>query len=370
MLAMDRHSSLLRQLVNYGEKKFYNIGPRARQNYCRLLIDNPSGLFQIDVSYYVDNSDVLLILHVPVAPTSPTLRLIKFHPFPLPFSSSHFLLPQPSNNILAIYNGMEYLTAELSDAKLQDCRKIGTTHYCERHGVLQRGLNASCLGSLYFHNYDSVLRLCNVKIVPQVETVLQTQPNSYLVYLPEHFAGDLSCLNKTYTFFGSVRRGTSEVQVSPSCQLQLPKHKIFSTPSTNSNNLINGYEWMNNDVPLSDEAISAIEEVVKAREAEGTRTHTLVDIQNILSVQKQEQPPIWNWVYALLAALAVLAAIVVSLLGCIIYSSCNTNKRIYSRTAVSESLATTSTSSAIVQNTALANPAATSQNIPLINRLV
>ncbi len=26
---MDKHSSLLRTLVNYGRKKFYNIGPRA-----------------------------------------------------------------------------------------------------------------------------------------------------------------------------------------------------------------------------------------------------------------------------------------------------------------------------------------------------
>jgi len=26
---MDKHSSLLRKFVNYGEKKFYNIGPRG-----------------------------------------------------------------------------------------------------------------------------------------------------------------------------------------------------------------------------------------------------------------------------------------------------------------------------------------------------
>jgi hypothetical protein len=28
-LARDKHSSLLRTLINYGRKKFYNIGPRA-----------------------------------------------------------------------------------------------------------------------------------------------------------------------------------------------------------------------------------------------------------------------------------------------------------------------------------------------------
>jgi len=29
MLARDKHSSLLRTFVNYGRKKFYNIGPRS-----------------------------------------------------------------------------------------------------------------------------------------------------------------------------------------------------------------------------------------------------------------------------------------------------------------------------------------------------
>ncbi len=28
-LARDKHSSLLQKFVNYGQKKFYNIGPRA-----------------------------------------------------------------------------------------------------------------------------------------------------------------------------------------------------------------------------------------------------------------------------------------------------------------------------------------------------
>jgi hypothetical protein len=30
-LAMDKHSSLLRKFVNYGQEKFHNIGPRCKQ---------------------------------------------------------------------------------------------------------------------------------------------------------------------------------------------------------------------------------------------------------------------------------------------------------------------------------------------------
>jgi hypothetical protein len=31
-LARDRHSSLLPKFVNYGQKRFYNMGPRTGQN--------------------------------------------------------------------------------------------------------------------------------------------------------------------------------------------------------------------------------------------------------------------------------------------------------------------------------------------------
>jgi len=31
MTASDKHSSLLRQFVNYGNKKFYNSGPRMKK---------------------------------------------------------------------------------------------------------------------------------------------------------------------------------------------------------------------------------------------------------------------------------------------------------------------------------------------------
>ncbi len=38
-LARDKHSSLLRKFVNYGQKKFYNIGPRPVTYFRKLFKD-------------------------------------------------------------------------------------------------------------------------------------------------------------------------------------------------------------------------------------------------------------------------------------------------------------------------------------------
>ncbi len=46
-------------------------------------------------------------------------------------------------------------------------------HLCERHGVLRRQLNTTCLGSLYIQDFDGAMTLCEMRIVEHTETVLQ-----------------------------------------------------------------------------------------------------------------------------------------------------------------------------------------------------
>ncbi len=46
-LARDKHSSLLRKLVNYGRKKFYEIGPRCKQT--QLLVAGTRASIQQEI---------------------------------------------------------------------------------------------------------------------------------------------------------------------------------------------------------------------------------------------------------------------------------------------------------------------------------
>ena len=103
---------------------FHAAQIKAQINKCQLLLSHPSDLFQIEASYFYNGQDILLLLHIPMAPADSILRLFQFHPFPLPFTKTHFLLPKPSKPIFALSSGMERLSAELSMVNLMDSHRL------------------------------------------------------------------------------------------------------------------------------------------------------------------------------------------------------------------------------------------------------
>ncbi len=93
-------------------------------------------------------------------------------------------MPDPTNQILALLSESDRLSMEKSAVNLMGFHRINSVYLCERHGVLKRELNCTCLGSLYVQDFKGATCLCEMDIVPQVETVLQLQDNWYLIYYP------------------------------------------------------------------------------------------------------------------------------------------------------------------------------------------
>jgi hypothetical protein len=85
-------------------KLFDAATQKARSHHHQLLLRHPSDLLQIETSYVHDGHEVHLILHIPMAPSDSLLRLfqLRLRPFPLPFSDTHMLMPNPERQILAI----------------------------------------------------------------------------------------------------------------------------------------------------------------------------------------------------------------------------------------------------------------------------
>jgi hypothetical protein len=75
-------------------KEIFNaIINRAAQNWMRLLINNPSDLFQVKASYKFKPDSVKLFIHMLMAPTDSLLCILKFHPFLLPSTDTHYFWP-------------------------------------------------------------------------------------------------------------------------------------------------------------------------------------------------------------------------------------------------------------------------------------
>ncbi|MFN9913547.1 MAG: hypothetical protein ACK53L_13230, partial [Pirellulaceae bacterium] len=77
------------------------------------------------------------------------MQLFQLCPFPLPFSETHMLMPNPDHQILAISANADRLSIELSAVHLLGCHRVNQVYMCERSGVLKPYLNDTCLGSLY-----------------------------------------------------------------------------------------------------------------------------------------------------------------------------------------------------------------------------
>jgi hypothetical protein len=129
-------SSCLRDL-------FDAVTLKAKAHQHQLLIHHPSDLLQIEASYIHDSQDVQLILHVLMTAADSILRLFQLHPFPLPFTDRHFLMPDPTNQNFAILSGAECLSLEMSAVNLMGCHCINLVYLREQHRVLMRELNAT-----------------------------------------------------------------------------------------------------------------------------------------------------------------------------------------------------------------------------------
>ena len=288
---------------------FDTTSRKAQALQYQLMIRHPSDLFQIETSYMHDGRDVKLLLHVPMAPAESVLRLFQLLPFPLPFTDSHFLMPDPANQILALSSGVDRLSVEMSVANLLSCHRINSAYLCERHGVLRRQLNTTCLGSLYIQDFNGAMTLCEMRIVEHTETVLQMQDNWYLVYSPIPFTGYVICLNNSNSEV-FIKTGPNRIFVSPSCRMRLKHHVLISDFSLRLDSVIKHYEWDLDEIAFSPEERVLSERWLTILGTENVGRSTLHSIHQEIAAERRSS----TWIY-LFSLMGTLIAVIFAVAG-------------------------------------------------------
>jgi hypothetical protein len=294
---------------------FDTAAQQAKTHNYQLKLQHPSDLFQIETSYTHNGQDVNLILHVPMAPADSILRLFQLHPFLLPFTESHFIMPDPANQILTISSVVDRLSVEMSVANLMSCHRINTAYLCERHGVMRRELNSTCLGSLYIQDFPGATNLCEMRIVEQAETVLQLQDNWYLLYSSSAFTSYVICLNNSNSEV-FMKTGTNHVFISPSCQMRLKDHVLISDFSLRLDSVIKHYEWDLDEIAFSPEERSLSSHWLEILDTESVGRSTLNSICQDITIERHSSS--WIYLFSLLGFLAVTILAVIA--GYFIYA--------------------------------------------------
>jgi len=317
-LQQAQHRRLAVDLLTSNQLKqlYTKIQEQALENGCTLLTIHHSDLFQLETSYFYDGSDVHLLLHVPMVPNDSLLRLFKLHPFPLPLSGSHALIPSVKSSILALSSGFKRYSAQLSSSDLLGCHVVNNIYLCERHGVLNTNLNSTCLGALYQQDFEAVKILCQLEIHKTGEIVHQLLNNWYLTYSPLTQTVPVDCHNGTQSEI-YIPKGITKFYLSPGCRAHLKQHLIISDISIKLASDILHFEWRWDDVALNDLDPTLLSPRLALLEEHGIHRPTLSDLQQ-MKVEMTRSPGWWAAIVNFTGNL-VLFLLFVSLVIFIIY---------------------------------------------------
>ena len=226
-----------------------------------------------------------------MVPSDSLLRLFKLHPFPLPFSKTHALMPVANDDILALSSGFTRYSAQLSSSDLLGCHVINNVYLCERHGVLNSNLNNSCLGSLYQQDVEAVRNWCTLQVHRSGELVYQLLNNWYLAYSPSAQTAPISCSNGTQSEL-HLSKGIVKFYLSPGCRLHLQQHLIISDVSIKLDGDLLHFEWRWDEVTLNNLDPEQVNEQLRYLEENGIRRPTFSDLQE-LQLHQRRSPGWW-----------------------------------------------------------------------------
>jgi len=279
---------------------FRRISSRAAASGNQLLLDRPSDLYQIEMSYCYDGEDVTLILHVPMAQSSTTLRLLKFLPFPFSFSATHFLMPQPEKKLLAISSDEPRLSMEIKEADLEGCHRVNNLYLCERQGILKNRMDLTCLGSLYGQKFKRAIELCEMKALPISEQVLQLNDHWFLVYAMQQFTAYITCRNHTSSEI-HLAVGVNKISVSANCKVKLQDHVLYADTALKDPNSIIQFSFSLADTSFTPAELQESEEVLEELSIDGENDPTLDNLRQLKALRKRF--PRWIWFVSLASVL-------------------------------------------------------------------
>ncbi len=113
---------------------FRHLQDQAESQNLKLMINQPSDLFQIDTSCLYGNKTVTLILHVPMVSEENKLNLLQFIPFPPSQSlgANTTVTPKVDKDLIAVGKHHQYKI--LGQTDLAACAKLG--HRPSKHHSL------------------------------------------------------------------------------------------------------------------------------------------------------------------------------------------------------------------------------------------
>jgi hypothetical protein len=187
---------------------------------------------------------VILLLHVPFVETENLLPLFEFISLPIyfNFSSNVSIIPDiGKTDLIAIGNTEASQTLSISD--LANCKRLGSTFFCDSRSVLQTNIIENCLGSLYLGSSSLIKANCKFRIDNTREKIYHLGNNSWVIYSIGTIATNQVCPRDNSLSPLTIKSGQT-ITVKQGCNIPTMDH-LISTDDSEEHQILNSWlDWM------------------------------------------------------------------------------------------------------------------------------
>ena len=236
------------------EKLFVYLQTKAEAMGCRMIIEQPSDIFELDSTYgYDDNGETFAIfLHVPMYEKGEELKLWEYVPFPIlqSIALNATILPQTKKeNFIAlqpIYSEHSQKTVSphmyrvFDKNELNTCARIRDIYLCGGRNTVRTDITESCIGSLYLKDHRLIAKNCDLEIGQSKEYVAKIDVNKWVVFSPEKFSVNAKCGEVVE----NVRIETQTLlELAENCKLQLRSTQLTTDVNIHVQYHVKRFEW-------------------------------------------------------------------------------------------------------------------------------
>lgn len=227
---------------------FQELEEKAEKTGHKLVPYKPAHLYQMDTTIILQEKEgkqeLVLMTHVPMTRPEMRMQLFLYHPVPMTMKNGLTMEVRPPHDeqILALAKENDRRYKVLSAMDLNRCEKKHDLYLCPGQGIMQEGLNNTCLGAIHALDEGAVRALCEVHIGPGSEMAYQVDDYHYMTYVPTPLAATARCPNDV------VKRlkfqGHSRLTLAPGCRLDLRSHFLSAELSFSMTTKMQHFPWV------------------------------------------------------------------------------------------------------------------------------
>jgi len=194
----------------------------------KSMINSHHELFQLELSYMLQENQMVLILHVPMVDEQNLLNMRQY--LPVPFNQDIFnnrsLIPILDDfDIIAYNDHSKYKLVNSKDLSL--CDKMGEIFFCKGRTSIQTEFTHSCLGAIVRSDGENINKRCRFQVKPINEQVFEISRGEWLIFTDGAHPATMDCKNKRNNRDLPIHNG-AKIRLSPGCSIRLSEHILYA----------------------------------------------------------------------------------------------------------------------------------------------